>query len=620
MTIQTSRNILKISLLGLLLVFCSYIIPVSAQTESLPDYPVDTINGQLVYRYTVEKSEGLYRISIKFDVSQDEIIRLNPSIQKEGLKYGQKIYIPVKTKSEPIDTVKYIYHVIQPKETLYSLSRRYGISVKQIEQLNPDLVPNLPYGRQLRIPRNSNTEKAERQMQEELQPQPKSEPAIKSEPQPEQKLEPQQEAELQPESKQETKPEPELEQQPVVQPQPTADTTANQVISSALNLIDSIMLAKADTSIVTPSVSDTVQPLPIIPLGDGFPTDFINLQDSTEQIPMRVAYLLPLMLDATKRDANIDRFLEFYEGSLLALNDLQRQGLKIETYAFDIEKNDISLMAVLQKPELKNIDAIIGPAYPAQVLHVARFAKQERIPTIVPFTSNVQGLDTNEYVLRFNLSPLKEAEIMAQYIADNKFDFNVVYIDTEDNEGGETMQLLVDELKKNKVTVPTIKIGSLKSSLKKGKENILIFKSTKRQDIQPYMDELISLSWDFEISVVGQYGWSKSEMPLKMYYVSVFDAEDLLKQDIYNQEFNRYYNYQLSNTRPRYDMLGYDITVYTFRLLFENQVNNKQNIPMREIITGIDYHGIQSDIHFYPTTPNGGFTNIGHVVVREADR
>ena len=43
----------------------------SAQTV-LP-YPLDTIDGKVYYRYTVERSIGLYRISKNFGVSQEEI-------------------------------------------------------------------------------------------------------------------------------------------------------------------------------------------------------------------------------------------------------------------------------------------------------------------------------------------------------------------------------------------------------------------------------------------------------------------------------------------------------------------------------------------------------------------
>ena len=43
-----------------------------AQGEGL-NYPLDTINGQVYYRYTVERSIGLYRISVNFGVTQEDL-------------------------------------------------------------------------------------------------------------------------------------------------------------------------------------------------------------------------------------------------------------------------------------------------------------------------------------------------------------------------------------------------------------------------------------------------------------------------------------------------------------------------------------------------------------------
>ena len=149
----------------------------SAQTDTPPQstpeaavWPKDTIDGVVVYRYTVQKSEGLYRISKNFDVSQEELVRLNPILKTEGLKFGQVIYVPVKGAERVVTasatpataataasatadsaSVSVIKHVIQPKETLYSLSRRYGVSVAQLEAANPELSKNLPIGAVLLI-------------------------------------------------------------------------------------------------------------------------------------------------------------------------------------------------------------------------------------------------------------------------------------------------------------------------------------------------------------------------------------------------------------------------------------------------------------------------------------
>lgn len=73
-------------------------IPLNAQ--ELLNYPLDTVNGEEVYKYEVEKSIGLYRIGVNFNVSQMELIRLNPQLRERGLHYGETLLIPTGRKVE----------------------------------------------------------------------------------------------------------------------------------------------------------------------------------------------------------------------------------------------------------------------------------------------------------------------------------------------------------------------------------------------------------------------------------------------------------------------------------------------------------------------------------------
>ena len=78
----------KVLLYGLLLV------AMSVQAQEIMPYPTDTIDGRVYYRYTVEKSIGLYRISKNFGVSQEAILQANPELEERGLRYEEVILIP----------------------------------------------------------------------------------------------------------------------------------------------------------------------------------------------------------------------------------------------------------------------------------------------------------------------------------------------------------------------------------------------------------------------------------------------------------------------------------------------------------------------------------------------
>ena len=79
----------------------------TATAQELLNYPLDTVNGEEVYRYDVEKSIGLYRIGVNFHVSQSDIVRLNPQVDEHGVRYGDTLLIPtgrkiVKVKGEKV--------------------------------------------------------------------------------------------------------------------------------------------------------------------------------------------------------------------------------------------------------------------------------------------------------------------------------------------------------------------------------------------------------------------------------------------------------------------------------------------------------------------------------------
>ncbi len=79
-----------------LLILAAAFALISAEAQELLNYPLDTIDGEEVYRYEVERSIGLYRIGVNFGVSQGEIIRLNPQLRERGLHYGETLLIPTK--------------------------------------------------------------------------------------------------------------------------------------------------------------------------------------------------------------------------------------------------------------------------------------------------------------------------------------------------------------------------------------------------------------------------------------------------------------------------------------------------------------------------------------------
>lgn len=83
-------------------------------------------------QHTVAKGDTLYSLAKKYGVTVDEIRSAN-SMSGNDLYAGQKLTIPVKTQPRQIT---YESYTVKAGDTLYSIARRYEISVEELREIN----------------------------------------------------------------------------------------------------------------------------------------------------------------------------------------------------------------------------------------------------------------------------------------------------------------------------------------------------------------------------------------------------------------------------------------------------------------------------------------------------
>jgi LysM repeat protein len=98
-------------------------------------------SGQL---HTIQPGETLYQLTVIYGVSASQICAANPGLSADNFRAGQVITIPSKTKSEaasrPASQSRYRdIHQVEKKETIYSISRLYGITEEELIEANPEL-------------------------------------------------------------------------------------------------------------------------------------------------------------------------------------------------------------------------------------------------------------------------------------------------------------------------------------------------------------------------------------------------------------------------------------------------------------------------------------------------
>ena len=543
-----------------------------AQAES---WPKDTVDGVVVYRYTVQKSEGLYRISKNFNVSQEELVRLNPKLQTEGLKLGQEILVPVKEEQPAAADSSMVKHVIEPKETLYAISKRYGVSVAELQAANPEVSKNMPIGATLLIPVRA------------------AEGATLPVPQ------------TQAEAPKMDAPQPQLEAPKVETPKAEAEAPTIEAPKADEVVLPAPKLQADSLTAVQQVATDSMVEHPLL-----LPYD----SSIISALPLRIAYLLPFQVEAAKRDGQMDRFIDFYEGALLAIYEAQACGQHFEIFTYDVQKSDIAIQKVLKKGEMQNLDAIIGPAYPAQVSHAALFAKQNRIPCIIPFTNKVSGLEHNPYLMQFNPSAQKEAEAAVRLLSAHKDSLQLVFVDPQASEVSPFVSTLREKalaagFTTADIALQTIINDSLTTILKQDKKNILVFNSDKYVSVNAVMSKVVNQKKGHSLALFGRYSWQHEKCPIEMVYVSIFHEPNTAHMASYEALYKQYFGHALSSLQPRYDLLGYDLTKAVIRhLLLSQQAVSDQD---KQHVFAEEHIGLQSDIHYERASEEGGLENMG---------
>ena len=87
--------------------------------------------------YVVKEDDTWYGIAKRYRVALDSLQAYNKAYGSSGLRIGDTLYIPmevVKTSKEKAG--KGGYHTVRAKETLYGLSRRYGVALDSLRSWN----------------------------------------------------------------------------------------------------------------------------------------------------------------------------------------------------------------------------------------------------------------------------------------------------------------------------------------------------------------------------------------------------------------------------------------------------------------------------------------------------
>ncbi len=433
--------------------------------------------------HAVLAKETLFGIENKYNVSDEALKKANPFIEKEGLQKGQILTIPLASSSKTPVTANnvVVYHTVIPKETKYSISKQYNITIEELEKKNPEIIANLPVGYQLVI-------KGSR---------PKAVPV----------------ADL-----------PKVENSNTIAPK---DTNQVQYIDYQVkpketfySLSKMTGMTLQDLILLNPALKNGVEEGMILKL-PGAATllpiakkEFVVLTNKMTNVKKNLVLLLPFNVvrnsnDTVYSNANRlrnDKFLnmtlDFYSGALMAIDSAKQLGIVMDVKIFDSNetKNTSNIASLFRQNNLENVDAVIGPFYQSNVEATSSLFAANNVPVISPLSKETGTPLGNSYQSIVPPAVLKTA----------MFDFltakqgNVIAIIDKKKE---TIRNYILENQKQILIAPLTETGALnsegfKSVLVKDKMNYVILETENTAMIKNIIKVMMSTIPSYQVQLV----------------------------------------------------------------------------------------------------------------------
>lgn len=375
------------------------------------------VNGAKYYIHMVSPGETIYSLSKLYGVSDQVLMSNNPAL-KDGLKAGQSLKIPfVGDVKPPVPDKKlkrkFDIHYVAAGETLYAISRRYEISVDQVLEDNPELDPlHMSIGTRVLVRKSEMGETSASQSLQELEEYKDNLNKVSDE---------------------------ENYSFHLVHAGETLYALSHRFgiseeeIVRINNLTDGL---KTGSIIKLPSAGSAVTAQPD---DDDDPNRTQNEKWTPrrsevfftavgERETLETALLLPL---SASNNSSRNYYVEFYQGFLLGLEDVKAEGHSVNLTLFDTGHDYNKTAEIVSDPQFRNARLIVGPVYEDELLPVLQFAEQNSVPVVSPL-ANIT--DTGSSVL-FQMSPdpVRKHEKLRRLLDEGKH-VTLIYTDHTDRE------------------------------------------------------------------------------------------------------------------------------------------------------------------------------------------
>ena len=338
---------------------------------------------------------------------------------------------------------------------------------------------------------------------------------------------------------------------------------------------------------------------------------------------IKIALLLPFGLNENSSTAKAlrDKMVEYLEGFLMALKDLKKEGISATLQIFDIGSGTKDIQDILNKKEMQDINMLIGGNSDDQIKMLSRFSKENKIPYIIPFTSQSIEPFNNPNIYQINI-PQHFLYSKASTAFINKFNkYNIIIVLDEPGSSNrkEFIDILLQDFQERKIPYKTVTWGAnfyldINLLLKKDQNNIIVPSDDSTVTLSKLTTPLKSIvdnQSDISLSLFGYPAWQVHSSTYSddffrlntTFYTNIYSDPTSLQVKLFYSSFYKWYTRVLENIFPKYGMLGYDTGMNYIRLI------QKYGSNMDYHINDLKYNGIQIDFYFQRVSIWGGFIN-----------
>jgi len=328
----------------------------------IPESFLDRLNSPLAEReiesykvHKVRRKETLFSIAQIYNITIQDLKTHNERLRNKKLRSGKKIYIPIfKENSDPAYNSSLQLYTVLAKEGKWRIAYKFGISVPQLEALNPNMGASLNEGQQLNVP---NIIISDKKQIEEDQFGYYIVKATEGFYRLEKKLG--------------------LSKELLVSLNPELEIEGLK-LGMVLRVPKSSVKDIETALVFTTTLSDSLVDLTVKNIGLLLPFKTKSIDTDS----------LSLAREQLKRDGYINLSTDFYSGVAIAIDSAKQLGISVNLDVFDTNAKALDVKTILNEADFSKYDLILGPITSKNLELTAQHVLKDNIPVVSPFVNS----------------------------------------------------------------------------------------------------------------------------------------------------------------------------------------------------------------------------------------